>query len=168
MKFYLENLILILELKDKLYCVTSSKIEFRLFLHDLITSINENLSGQDNFVIEVNYNSELFNTTIQGDKRLLIKLLSSLILDNIFNDIEGKVNILYRSNNVGSVKVKRIKEKRTESEIESVNTNKKDSFSKEINTAIANQCLEIMNEYVSLYSNYSTKQTNFEIHTPNK
>ncbi len=168
LKFYLENLILMLELKDQSYRSAYSEIEFKIFLHDLIQSVNEHFNLQNDFGIDINYNSELLNTKIEGDKTVLIRLLSSIIIDYMLNNTEGNINILYNLKHLVSLKVKTIK-KKTENSTNVINsTCKSDSFTKTINSTIANQCFEILHKCVTIYSNHSNRQTNIEIQTSHK
>lgn len=168
LKFYLENLILMLELKDQLYRSAYSEIEFKTFLQDLIQSVNEHLNMQNDFGIELNYNSELLNTKIEGDKTLLIRFLSGVIIDYMLNNIEGNINISYNLKLLVSLKVKRIKKKIESFPCMIASTCTSDSFLKTMNSTIANHCFEVLHECVYIYSNLSGKQTNIEIQTRHK
>ena len=86
----------------------------------------------------------------------------------MLNNIEGNINILYNLKLLVALKVKRIKKKLENSNMETQNTYANDSFTKTINSTIANQCFEVLHECVCVYSNRSSRQTNIEIQTKHK
>ncbi len=141
----------------------SNIIQLDQFFEETVNSIEKVLAGQNKVGIDVMYNSEFINAQFSEDSGLLRTLFSSIILDNIINKMEVKVNVWYSSHHLGSIRVKKTDKKK---EISRTDFKKNDFFSFDRNKSyskIANNCLEVLNENVYILSNYSSRVTNFVI-----